>query len=67
MNHIDALNLALSHERTRLDDAKTDAERAMRSVWVAQLTREVAAEEKFLGIASEPALTDDELMAALQA
>lgn len=58
MAHLDALNLNLSNERMRLASAKTDAERQLRAVWVAQLEKEVAAEELFAG-------TDDELLAEL--
>lgn len=64
MTHLNALELNLSHERARLANAKTDAERASRSVWVAQLEREIASERKFFAV--ELSLTDDELMAELQ-
>lgn len=46
MTHLNALLLNLSHERTRLSNAKTDGERELRSVWVYQLEKEVAHEEK---------------------
>ena len=48
MTHLNALNLRLSHERVRLANAKTEGERAMRTVWVAQIEKEIAGEEKFL-------------------
>lgn len=65
MTHLDALRLGLSHERARLAAAKTGAERALRSVWVAQLEREIAAEERFLGVVPAADISDDELMAEL--
>ena len=67
MRHLDTLRLGLSHERDRLAAAKTDAERAIRAVWVAQREREIAGEERFLGIAPAAPISDDELLAALQA
>ncbi len=71
MDHLSALELRLSHERSRLAKAKTAAETAMRSVWVAQIEKEIAAELEFLGqvetaLANEN-LTDDELLAELGA
>lgn len=70
MTHLDVLNLRLSHERLRLAAAKSEAERQLRSVWVAQMEREIAAEYVFLGIAQpatldEILLSDDELLAEL--
>lgn len=67
--HLQALLLHLSHERARLAAATRPTERAARAVWVAQLEREVAAEEAFLRRAAplpdvQP-VTDDELLAAL--
>ena len=67
-SHLLALMTILSHERERLANAKSDQERALRSVWVSQLEREIAAEEAFLGL--EPidrAMSDDELLAELLA
>lgn len=58
MTHLDALNLNLSNERMRLAGAKTDAERQLRAVWVAQLEKEVSGEETFTG-------SDEELLAEL--
>lgn len=59
--HIDALRLRLSNERARLAAAKTQGERDMRAVWVAQIERELAAEPKLDDI------DDDELMRQLGA
>ena len=60
MTHLDALNLNLSHERARLADSKSQGERDLRSVWVAQLEKEIAAERAFLGL--DDVKTDAELM-----
>lgn len=46
--HLHALLLNLSHERGRLAQASSEPERRLRAVWVAQLEREVSAEEAFL-------------------
>lgn len=62
MNHIDALQLRLSNERMALASAKTDGEKQLRGVWVAQIEKEIAGEEKFL---AGTELSDDELMAEL--
>lgn len=66
--HLAALELGLSHERARLAQAKTVRERELRTVWIAQREREIAAEKAFLGIAPDDPtdqMTDDELLAAL--
>lgn len=63
-DHLAALELRLSHERVRLQQAKTPAERELRQVWVAQIEKEIAGEREFI---SEPDMTDDELLAALNA
>jgi len=67
-SHLNALETRLSHERAYLAAAKTEGERKLRRVWIAQLEREIAAEKEFLGIAAEPAdeeMSLDELHAAL--
>lgn len=66
MNHIDMLNLLLSHERVRLAESKTESEKALRKVWVKQLEKEIEAEQRFLSneILSD-ALSDDDLLSAL--
>lgn len=65
-NHLDALMLRLSHERERLAIASSAGERSLRSVWIAQIEREIASEELVLGI-NKQALTidDDALLDAL--
>lgn len=50
MKHLHALNLNLSNERIRLSNAKTDGEIELRSIWIAQLEKEIAGEETFLEI-----------------
>jgi len=68
MTHLNALNLRLSHERNYLALAKTDGERALRKVWIAQIENEIAAELKFLGKSEATVeMTDDELLAELAA
>jgi hypothetical protein len=62
MTHLNALLMNLSNERIRLSNAKTQSERDLRTVWVKQLEKEVASEEKFVG---ENQMSDDELLAAL--
>lgn len=47
--HLNYLELGLHNERQRLA-AASGGERELRSVWVAQLEREVACERKFLGL-----------------
>ena len=67
--HLDALELGLSHERARLASAKTESEKALRAVWIAQKEREIAGERAFLGLGalSEATLSHDELLAELSA
>ncbi len=68
-SHLDALNVRLSHERGYLAAAKSDGERALRAVWIAQIEREIARERGFLGLSddvSAPEMTDGELLAALE-
>lgn len=68
MNHLNTLQLLLSNERIRLANAKNKQERELRSVWVKQLEKEVAFEEKhFAECNAECNMTDDELLAALEA
>lgn len=67
-SHLNALQANLSREEKRLALAVSEGERALRTVWVAQLQREVAAEYEFLGITPcDDDMSDDELLAALQA
>ena len=60
LDHLNALELRLSHERAR---PVTE----IRKVWIAQIEKEIAGEKKFLGLQNVSAneMTDDELMAAL--
>lgn len=63
--HLVALQKGLSAEKERLHTAK-GKEAELRSVWVAQLEKEIADEFKFLGIEpSVPEMSDDELMKEL--
>lgn len=65
-SHLDALNLRLSHERVYLAEAKTDAERVLRRVWISQIEKEIAGEMVFLGKTCDlPEMTDDEILKEL--
>jgi hypothetical protein len=69
-SHLDSLNLQLSNERSRLDAAKSEGERALRSQWVRQLENQVADELKFLGQTeaarvAETETSDEELLREL--
>jgi hypothetical protein len=67
MTHLNALQVRLSHERDYLAKAKTQKEIELRTVWIAQIEKEIANEYKFLGLepAAEIEMSDDELLAAL--
>lgn len=64
LTHLHALNLNLSNERIRLSNAKTDGEIELRSIWIAQLEKEIAEEEKLLGL-KQPDISDDDLLSEL--
>lgn len=64
MTHLDALKLNLSNERRRLQNAKTDGERALRAIWVQQLEKEVSGEDRFI---APPEMDEDKLLAELMA
>lgn len=67
-DHLAVLQNLLSNERARLAASKTSAERELRTVWVAQAERELAAEFAFLGMPTSEDLSkidDDELLAEL--
>lgn len=64
--HLNALQHRLSNEQGYLAAAKTDGERELRTVWMAQIEREIAAEYQHLGI-TPCTMTDDELLAELMA
>jgi hypothetical protein len=68
-SHLVALHQNLSAEKARLAAATAEGDIALRTVWVAQLEREIAAERAFLGLtADEPVdMSDDELLAELEA
>ena len=69
LSHLSSLELRLSHERARLEAAKTAGERRQRAVWVAQLEREIADEIAFIGRRDTdlPEMTDADLLAELGA
>ena len=66
-SHLNALRLRLSHEKGYLDSAKSEAEKALRSVWITQIEKEIAGELAFLGMteSDEFTLSDAELLARL--
>lgn len=63
MSHLNALELRLSNERGYLAKAKTEGERELRRVWIAQIEKEIAGERVF--VAKQDEMTDDELLAEL--
>lgn len=66
MEHLNALQVRLSHERGYLAAAKSKNEREIRKVWIAQIEKEIAHEMNLIGGNVElPEMSDDELMAAL--
>ena len=65
MTHIQQLRIILSHEKARLANAKTDDERAIRTVWVRQIEKEIAHEIAHGRDEPVETMTDDELLAAL--
>lgn len=68
-DHLNALELGLSNERVRLANAKTDQERALRQVWIAQTEREIQSELEFLGLTPVGLddMSDADLLLALEA
>lgn len=66
-SHLNALELRRSNERNYLARAKTEKERALRKIWIAQIEKEIAGERKFLGKKKDPDvdMSDDELLAEL--
>ena len=48
-SHLIALQTRLAHENEYLADAKSTKEIAIRTVWIAQIEKEIADEKKFIG------------------
>lgn len=65
--HLIALISRLGNEKAYLRAAKTDGEKSLRQVWISQIEAEISAEEKFLDMAAQPGISDDELLAELLA
>ena len=63
-SHLTALELRLSNERERM---LHDQQNRLRPVWIAQIEREIKQERELLklDVGDLPALSDDELLAAL--
>ncbi len=71
-NHLEAIELRLSHERARVSDARTETERAWREHNVRMIEREREGEIAFLAkhgiiIEDTPLMTIDEILAELDA
>ena len=65
-SHLIALQTRLAHEQGYLAKAKTTGERELRTVWIAQIEKEIASEKKFLGMDEvECDMSDEELLKAL--
>lgn len=66
LTHLDALRARRIREQAYLAAAKSQREIELRTIWLAQIDREIADELRFLGLDAEPAdMTDAELLAAL--
>jgi len=66
--HLIALQTRLSNEKQHIVSAATKAEKELRTVWIAQIEKEIQGEEDFLGLPEFlefDDLTDDELLAEL--
>src|SRR5271170_2355104 len=61
-SHLNALELRLSHEKSRLASEKSENGRALRAVWVSKIENEIKHELAFLGKACEvlPNMSDVE-------
>lgn len=59
LTHLNALEVRLSHERVRLQNAQGSAEREIRGAWVSGIEREIAAEREFLGLPPETSTAED--------
>lgn len=66
MTHLDHLELNLSNERIRLQNATTDNEKKLRTVWIAQLEKEIEQEKKLIGSPQYDNLSDEELLRQLK-
>lgn len=66
-SHLIALISRLGNEKSYFRAAKTEGEKSLRQVWISQIEAEIAAEEKFLNMAAQPDISDDELLAELMA
>jgi hypothetical protein len=67
-SHLSALRVRLSHKRDYLARAKSRNEVEARTVWIAQIEKEIAAEMKFLGdVDPINSMSDDDLLRKLGA
>lgn len=66
-DHLAMLFQLLLNEKHRLDNAKSQQEKTIRSVFVAQIKKEIDGEYKFLGMPSQSAIEidDDQLLEEL--
>jgi hypothetical protein len=65
MDHLHALELRLSHERVRLASATSAQEIEQRTVWVAQIEKEIDNEKSFPDMQDMPEMSDDEILSQL--
>lgn len=65
-SHLNALRVRLSNERNYLAKAKSEGERALRKVWIAQIEKEIAFEQSHTFSDTAVKMTDDELYSALR-
>lgn len=62
LNHLHALELRLSHERSRYAQDRSE----IRKVWIAQIEKEIASEMRFLNLnGKQPDMSVDEIAKAL--
>jgi ABC-type Fe2+-enterobactin transport system substrate-binding protein len=67
-SHLIALQNRLADEQGFLAIEKTAAGRDLRTVWIAQIEREIAAEKAFLGMEDVACdMSDEDILAALAA
>jgi hypothetical protein len=68
-SHLHALELSLFNEKHRLQNARTESEKKLRTVWVDQIEKEISDELEFLGLSAidsdTESLSDSDLLADL--
>lgn len=66
-SHLNALEYRHNNESMRLANARSESEISLRTVWLAQLAKEISDERSRLGLGdrTEVEITESELMAEL--